>query len=222
MEINKLLVFRIIVPGILGYSLFITLISGDIDGLVNILQSFDFKNGTLSLIAALVIGSFYYTSNIRMHLFGNTFEKVDQNIKTKLLDLNDRNLGEHEEKIQNGNYLHNIFYKICDNDESLKAKMKFVYLNGLIHTSAYDVAAFTLLSSISHSVYCLIQPNSFSIMISISSILTFFLFFLWAGPKTSKLHMELSNDQLSFIEQHHKDEVREEIWKTLCNLLDSE
>jgi hypothetical protein len=77
----------------------------------------------------------------------NTLREIQLNIKRQLFE-NGRTIPISDvdrDRIMGGNEIMSIFYKIVDNDDSLKEKAKIVRSNGLFWTSTADVAVISII-----------------------------------------------------------------------------
>ena len=97
-----------------------------------------------------------------------------------------------------------VFYKLVDNDESLKKKANNVYFNGIFWTSSADLLLISLVfwyvyrRLFAHINHALLFSNLFLIL----AVLAIILHFL-----SVLKHIRLSKDQLGFIEIYKKTEV---------------
>jgi len=175
------------------------------------MKTVEFKDFSYPLIAAICIGVYFYLSNIRFLVTNYSHKKIDLNIKNHIISLyTGRLLDDDKQYLYQKNRLKDIFYNIVDNDESLKNKSKNVYFNGLIWTSTADLFIISLFSSLTFIVSAFIFSNVksellfgglFLILVAMISLgLHVVAFFK---------HINLSNEQISYIETSQINRVDE-------------
>ena len=122
MSMNTLKYFRLLIPGILVFIIFILAIQESFDELVELAKTFSnfqFKDGVYIAIF-IVLGAIYYIFSIRDLLWNPYHKRVQNNIKETLInpfqeELNIQQRGDLKE----GRKLTNVFYYFVDNDKSL-------------------------------------------------------------------------------------------------------
>ncbi|MCB0700741.1 MAG: hypothetical protein H6551_05360 [Chitinophagales bacterium] len=201
---------RVLIPGLLIYMGFVVFFSVNENKEIDEIKLGDYN---WALVVALVFGGLYHMLNVRHLITNRSYKQIDLNIKNSLLKIYDGQLSDDERKklIQN-NSIKNIFYKIIDNDESLKKKSQQVYFNGLFWTSTADAFIISIISSLIYFISAFVFHDLKTVFISWSSILlllTGISYFLHLLSINS--HIKLSNDQLSYIEQHYAGQVNQYI-----------
>lgn len=165
---------------------------------------------------SILLGSIYYQLNIRYFLIKWSGYLIDKNIFTKLVTIHGGNVPDNQKNfIKSDRKYMSIFYRILDNDESLKKKTNNVYFNGIFWTSTADSA---ILSFIFGLIYYYWLPDVgnaaiLSKMFFVISIASLILHVL-----SVMTHIKLSNDQLNFIAIHKKLDVIKSIDDVLSQM----
>ena len=169
--------------------------------------------GLLYLVIVFPIGYLYDIMNIRGRFLRDSLSLIQANIQEKLTapfrteDVIEVNI----ESLTQGRQLLHVFYSIVDNDESLKSKSQDVYLNGLLWSSTADLMAVTLLFIPVYVIAYLFKPLPHYLPIALGLCIAYLFAARVAMPRVTSKHIELSDDQLDFILQHHRDELHEEL-----------
>jgi len=207
MNKEMLKTFRLIIPGILIVLFLLPIYQRElsIESLNKIKIIFDSR---IIIILGIVIGTLYYILNFRSWFFSKPVKKINDNIKYKLLKMCDNNplILNKNKSLTTGRTLMIIFYRIIDNDESLKDIAKSVRLNGLIWSSIADVKATSLIVSF---IYLILSWMSFKwlyFICGLALITTHIIAFFLMSLVTQK-QLSLSNEQLENINLHHIKEV---------------
>lgn len=208
MEQSTLKTLRLLIPGLITIIVFLIFYS-----IIRNKDIFEFKLIDYSYITiiALVIGTLYYLLEPR-HLVTNLSQKrIDLNIKNHMIKLYNSDLSNEERQfLFQKNRLKDIFYRIVDNDESLRKKSSLVYFNGLIWTSTADFFLLSGLSSIFFLFTILIYKEYTYELLIWAIILIYFCFIgLFLHVLSYLRHIKLSNDQIEYIETHHINKVNE-------------
>ena len=160
-------------------------------------------------VVAYAVGMLYNVYCVRALFNRRSHERITENIKRRLLTMgrtsptND----EKREELMAGTALMNTFYSLIDSTDSLKEKGKLVRENGLVWSSVADVVVLgSLVASFYFPVWLFISYAPFLYWAVLSVILALISGFL-LHPKVEHRHIELSNEQLDFIESQLKDEV---------------
>lgn len=213
MERKTLQFIRLIVPGLI--LVFESLPLFNAFG-----ESFEINKGLLSysflILIAVAIGAFYRISNIRYFITNYSHKKIDLNITESLAKIYPKELTQEQHNfLKEKRRLKNIFYYIIDNDPSLTAKSQNVYLNGALWTSTADAFIISLFCSI----VCLIVGAGYlksshivlwSLILAGIGIISFLLHIL-----TVFQHINISNDQLEYIETNKRNQVETKIDEVL-------
>lgn len=201
MEQTTLKYLRIFVPGIIFFLGFYPIFLHYFGGIYEI-KSLDFSYLT---IICILIGSIYYQTDIQRFITYFTLSSITTNILTKLLQTYKKALTEPQKAfIKNDDKFLHLFYKLIDNDESLKKKQNNVYFNGIFWTSTADLIIFS-------AFFCILYKFVF-FEVPRAKILSNIFFFMTLLASLLHIlavlkHLRLSNNQLSFIDVHKKQEV---------------
>ncbi|PAW93452.1 hypothetical protein CKK33_08085 [Mucilaginibacter sp. MD40] len=201
MEQSTLKLFRITIPGLISIAVFLIFFSTIKKTEILNLKLIDY---TYISFIALIIGTIYHLLEVRNLITNFSHKRIDLNIKHNIINLYIGTLTNNQQQyLYQKNRLKNIFYKIVDNDESLKRKGSLVYFNGLLWTSTADLfiisgfgSVIFLLSSV-HFIYVKSVFLNWSLIMLITAFSALF-FHIIAYYK----HINLSNDQIEYIETH--------------------
>ncbi|MDP1814574.1 MAG: hypothetical protein Q8K92_09025 [Leadbetterella sp.] len=208
MEQSTLKTLRILIPGLITIIIFLIFYSVIRNKDIFELKLIDYSYIT---IIALAVGTLYYLLEPR-HLVTNlSHKKIDLNIKNHIINLYTSALTKEQRQfLFQKNILKNIFYRIVDNDESLKKKSSLVYFNGLIWTSTADLFLLSGLSSIFFLFSIVIYKEHTSELLLWAIILICFcLISLFLHALSYLRHIKISNDQIEYIETHHINQVND-------------
>jgi len=214
MSQDTLKTFRLLIPGIIavliGYY-YLTILTG------KDFNQLDFKDFSYPLLAAVCIGTFFYLSDIRFLITNYSHKKIDLNIKNHIIKLYTKPISDKDKQfLFQKNRLKDIFYNIVDNDESLKNKAKNVYFNGLIWTSTADLMIISLFSAIIFLISAFIFKSSKNELIEGCFLLIIISLISIALHYLSVLkHINLSNEQIGYIETHKLTQVDSLVSKVL-------
>jgi len=169
--------------------------------------------GLFSLVIVCVMGGLYNITGIRWLFLRDALSVIQANIKQKLTVpfYGDEQIRANIESLIRGRQLMHVFYRIVDNDESLKVKAQGVYSNGLLWSTTADVM---IISSFAVPVYLIAHlfnplPHYCVVAFILSAIYLIAALFLM--PKVTAEHIELSSEQLEFIVQHYRDELYKQL-----------
>jgi hypothetical protein len=168
--------------------------------------------GLLCLILIFTSGGIYYIVDLRKYFFRKSIHKIDENIKTKLINIcnNDPEVQSVNGELRRNRTLMHIFYHFIDNDESLKDKANDVRLNGLILSSLSDLAIISLLMIVIYLPFFIVVYNAKYLLLTAISVFAFVISKLFI-PKVTKKHISLSDEQLEFIELKYKDDLQQKL-----------
>lgn len=170
------------------------------------IRSLDFGYVT---ILAIIIGSIYYQLNIQRIVTKPSHSFIVKNIRESLVRISGLNLNANQlKKIKSEKKYMNVFYKILDNNESLKKKTANVYFNGIFWTSTADSFIINLLFYFLYKYLddSIIGREKLSILFLILAIFSVVLHIISVFK-----HINLSDEQFHFLETHKKSEVTSEI-----------
>lgn len=210
MEQKTLKFFRLILPGIIAViigAFYFSII------LNKPFVSLEFKEYSINFIIAIIIGTLFYLFDFRNLITNYSHKRIDLNIKNHMIKLYTKELSDEQKQfLYQNNRLKNVFYKIIDNDESLKRKQTNVFLNGLIWTTTADVALISFISSIFFLLSIpIFKACSNDLLISGFILILISLISLVAHSLAFHKHINLSNEQIEYIENHHIKKVDEYI-----------
>jgi len=165
------------------------------------------------VVAAYGLGMIYNVYCVRALFNHCSHKKITDNIKQRLIAMGRTSpiSSAKREQLMNSTVLMDIFYSLIDSKESLKEKSKLVRENGLIWGCAADLTVLGSLFSIFYfPVYLSTNYPLFLYWIT-TSLITSLVFAFIIHPKTEIRHIELSNEQLDYIESQLKKEVTEKV-----------
>lgn len=203
---------RLVIPGVITLIVFFFLLPSSfrVQDLSQFLLSL---TGLGYLVIVCAIGGLYNIIGVRGLFLGDSLLLIQANIKQKLTVpfYAEDPIRAKIESLTEGRQLMNVFYRIIDNDESLKSKSQDVYFNGLLWSTTADVMALTSFAIPVYLMAYLFNPLShYPLMALVLSVIYLFAA-LFLMPKVTSKHIELSNDQLDFILQHHRDELHKQL-----------
>ena len=201
MEQTTLKYLRILIPGLIFYLGLFPIAKFYIGSSYDI-KSLDFAYVT---VFSLLIGAIYDQFNLRYIVIKPSGYFIDKSIFNRLLSIYNKQINPSQKDYlkKDRKYMH-VFYKLLDNDESLKKKTNNVYFNGIFWTSSADLL---LISFVFWYVYrwrfvqidhALLFSDLFLILAGLAMILH--ILSVWK-------HRRLSNDQLGFIAIYKRTEV---------------
>jgi hypothetical protein len=163
----------------------------------------------LYIVIVFPIAYLYNIMNFRGPFLRGSHSLIQANIKEKLIAPfeTEEVIKVNKESLTQGQQLVNLFYRIVDNDESLKSKTQDVYFNGLLWSSTADLMAVSLLFIPVYIIAYVIRPLPHYLPIALGLCIVFLFASRVAMPRVTSRHIELSNDQLEFILQHHREDV---------------
>jgi hypothetical protein len=213
MNKDALHIFRVIVPGTILLLIFYFI--------TNHIQAFSqieiLPEKVIYYVIVFVGGALYSIIPLRNFFMGLSLDKIDNNIKNKILDnlTYDPRIQKARNDISSGREIMNIFYNIIDNDASLIERTKEVYLNGLILSSIIDFVILAFFSDFILMIYLFISRN-YPLLLQFF-ILLFLALIMWFvfRPLGVKKHIRLSNDQLAYIFQYYGQDLHSRIQKLL-------
>jgi len=205
---------RTVTPGGLGVLILLTLISPtkSLDQHLKVV-SFE-KVLTVWIILVLVLGVTYKTF-IRPVIMSKCWADVNRNIEEKLLAMASMKFDPHS--LPKNNRLLHYFYRILDKDPSLQIKRNLVYENGYYLTTCADIAFFGAVGTVLHGGFYIVTGN-YDYLWPLLAWLVGGLFGLIMMKPYKRRHISLGSEQLEYMSEHYKDELREGIEKYLRQL----
>ncbi len=167
-------------------------------------------------IQVVFFGFLYHILNVRWRLvWKGPMGEVNDHIKSKLLRSSKgvEELSTHEAELKSGRGLMNIYYRIIDNDETLKEKATRVRFNGLIWSSVADVEIVGLLAGYSYFIGYWAGGDSRDLLVA-AVCLFVSVSAEFALPHVVRRHQAIADEQLEIIHQHHRQDLRAQV-KTL-------
>ena len=214
MKKETLKLYRILVPGIFLFIFSLPLVQSN---WVFTNSIFKIDNSEVNfwgyIILIIFLGVLYYLIDIRRFFLVDSLEKIQANIRFRLLSLclEDQEISNNLMKLLNNKKILLVFYNIIDNDSSLKSKLMDVYLNGLIWSSIADLIAIGIFYSIIYVIFYWIGDDAnylfYSTIMGLISLISAFIFL----PLITKKHIAKSNDQLDHISIYYKKEICEQV-----------
>jgi len=209
MTLETLKRLRLVVPGVIVLLILKPLSSSavSLDSFTGLLDVIDWA---LKGTAAVLFGTFYSLTRLRLVVLTRFQTKIDSNIRDQLLApcLSDPVIANVADRLRRGRVLMNVFYWYVDHDESLRARSRRIYFNGLLWSSAADLAILSLLGALVYwGAVLLFDPRPrFIIVAGILAVVS------WVSeyallPVITAHHIELGNDQIGFLRQHYGNDL---------------
>lgn len=171
---------------------------------------------TYVTLLSVLVGSLYHYLNVRMIVTYLSHKCINENISDQLIKLHDKNLSREKKSfIKEDNKYMDVFYEIIDNNESLKKKSKNIYFNGVFWTSTADLLILSLFFGFLYLIFFSNIPfakDLYELFFTIS-----FLSIILHVLAVNK-HIKLSNEQLNFISNIKRKEVKKLIDDILHNM----
>ena len=201
MEQTTLKYLRILIPGLIFYLGFYPIFKYYFGDVYDI-KSLDFSFVT---VISILIGGIYYQLNFQYLITSFSLKKINNNIFDHLVRAYGKDINQYQKNELKQRHM-TVFYRIIDNDESLKKKANNVYFNGIFWTSSADFFLFGLVFWVIYRFIFSDVDDSrlFSDLFLSLAVLSIFLHVI-----SVRKHITLSNDQLRFIDVHKKKEVTE-------------
>jgi hypothetical protein len=158
---------------------------------------------------SIVAGSIYYQLNFQRILTYPSHYLIRRNILQKLVKISTLQLSENKtEKLWKKDRFMHVFYKLIDNDESLKRKGANVYFNGIFWTSTADSFLINLCFYIVYKLFYFDLPKSAELttLLGLLCLLSLALHIISVIK-----HIKLSNDQLDYIKTHNSLDVKNKL-----------
>lgn len=215
MEQDLLKKLRIIVPGCLIFFAFLSVIMVKF-AVKDLFSTIAIVDIVYFIIIVFALGVIYHLFNFRSPFFRSSLEKINSNIKSSLLKpfKDDQEISNKSEALKEGKTLMGIFYSIVDNDNSLKAKAKNVYFNGIFLSSVADLIPISFLAIGMHSACYLIWKSNYYLTLIFVWLVIYILAYVLL-PKVTKKHIDLSNEQLDFIRTNCFEQLQSKIKKAI-------
>ncbi|RJE72782.1 hypothetical protein [Reichenbachiella sp. MSK19-1] len=207
MERKTLKFLRLLIPGLTLILAFLPLLHQ---------TGFEIKMGegwlaySLLIIPSLVIGAMYHMLNIRFFITNYSHRQIDLYITSSLLKVYNKEVSQEQLNTLKDKHIKHIFYNLVDNDNSLTAKGQLVYFNGLLWTSTADIFLMSIFSSLIYIVTGLYLDTMAiwltGILLVGAGLLSFAFHIL-----TVFRHINLSNDQIEYIETNCRQDLIDKI-----------
>ncbi len=222
MENTTLKRLRVIIPGVIILLLLLLLI-------YDLLPLFFVENNkhpvfsflsiiglSVSTILAIFFGALYKLSNLRWVFFQKPIENIRGNIKAHFQKkfISEPEILSKICALENDKPIMNIFFDFIDNDNSLSEKAKNVRFNGIFLSSIADIMILALIFGPIYLIaYIYYNHSIYLVWTSIALTILFILCLVHFLPKTTKDHIDLSNEQLDLITRKYTTELRDELDK---------
>ena len=203
---------RLFVPGVLLFLVLppLFLKTWDLSALADRFASLDLLRDSAVVV---VLGALYTLLNLRRPALRSSLRRINDNIKDHLLGSCSgyTEISQAAAKLRNGRTLMHVFYRFIDRDPSLQEKAKAVRFNGLLWTSIADVATIGVLSALAYLIAFAIHDRSHYLGMSLASAIAFLVSYLLLMPLVVRHHIDLSNEQLEFIDQQFRGDLCNEL-----------
>jgi hypothetical protein len=213
---ETLKLFRLLVPGILIVLLFLPFLQMDFQG--EPIWKYIPAAAPLPLLpdwikTSLVIavtGALYYVIDVRGYFLAQSMSAIHDNIKNDLLQPFERcaPIAAATPSLRKGRILLDIFYSFIDNDETLKARATNVRFNGLILSSAADLAAVSSIGFVAYFVTFLALWSRGFLFLTVVCGVTYLITTTVLMPKVTKRHIALGDEQLAFIRSNYFEDLK--------------
>lgn len=173
--------------------------------------------------AVVVFGTLYVALDVRRWFMPNQWQIVRENIDKRLLTCFERQrtrktTEEEQSFLRSRRRLLEIFYKVADADETLKAKMSGVYFNGLLVSSLVDASVVACVAAAVHLAIGSVRSDSAHMTWFACLAGASLLCYVLARRLVDKTHLGLSNEQLDVIDDHHAKKICELCEQVLQNM----
>lgn len=208
MSQETLKVLRFFIPGLMA-----TIALEPVLRTASLIARFDLPDIAAYPLPVFVFGLVYYVLELRRLTFERPVNEINQNIKESLLACcKDRSeLLAAGSILREGRKLMIVFYKIVDSDPTLSEKAKRVRFNGLIWSSLADVQVVGAIGAVVYLVAAAIRASLANAVTSLVLLGVVALARWGLMPRTTRKHLELSNEQLEVIAQEHRQDVCDRI-----------
>lgn len=211
MSLEKLKLFRIIIPGILILLIGLPLFQ---DGLEpqKLVSSLTPYEGIVYTLVVSVLGGIYHLLGIRSLFWECSMQRIQANIKGQLLIAftDNERIAASSENLRRGKTLINVFYSFIDSDPSLKERAKLVYLNGLFLSTLADIGAISTVSLAVYlgSYFLFGKPHYIVVVAGLFVLLIASRFFI---KRMTNRHIELGNNQIEYILVNHRGSLQNKL-----------
>jgi hypothetical protein len=208
MEKKTLKIWRLFLPGVifLLYSFPVLFKTNLIESLRNSLGEYLFYS--CILIIVIIFGGIYYIIGFRNIFWRKIVMSLHDNIRINFINYFQTNKAIiNSIKNLNDSELMSIFYKLIDDDESLRDKQNDVRLNGLILTGVIDAQLISLLFLVIYVFFYLVKKSLCYFYFLIASI-SLYLISELLKRKLIKKHLEYQNEQLIAIKTIHLEKLK--------------
>ena len=211
---SRLKQLRLIIPGIIVMIYLVVFNQFTFEHLFSIPESLKSNSKFLYLIyfiLALIVGTVYHILKIRHFLWDNYLPLIQQNIRSRLLDISGNELNsENLEVFKSWKNIKDVFYHHIDNDSSLQDKANSVRFNGLLWTTIMDAAIISFLVSMTLFLAGF-WSNNIDAITNGYIVLAVCIICLFLIHPLTKSHIDESNKQLDYMELHLKEEITNKI-----------
>lgn len=167
--------------------------------------------------AIIVAGILYHVFGLRELIGGLDWAEVRQNIEHRLLDITGVPVNEGQaEHLRGDRRLLDVFYLLVDGHASQAVRQTRVRFNGLLLSSACDLAAVAIVSAGVHLLLGYARHHVHHLMWALLMGVLFIACRLFIEPRLMAKHIELSNEQIGFIANFQRAELDDAIRAALA------
>jgi len=174
----------------------------------------------LAVVICVLAGYPYRVFDVRRIFLSDFWKSINTNIEDALVDITKSRRAltvDEEAYLRDQRRLMDVFYRIIDNDESLKSKMSGIYFNGYLTTLGVDILTVSGLAAIVHGAVWAMSGTALHLKWVLGCAVIAFL--AWVMFRRSiKRHLALSNEQLRGIRNFYADKVSESVGNILRNM----
>jgi len=203
--------WRLIVPGMLIVAAFPPLFHAGFDA-ASWLEGVGSTKALADAAGVVILGVLYYIFGIRDRFWRKWLSQVNEQIRNTLLGMcPDKQIQAKTDKLRSDRTLMHMFYRFIDIDPTLQEKAKRVRFNGLIWTSVIDAWAISLFGSAAYLATYLLVDRIHLALIGLGLVAASGFCRSILIPRLTKQHLDLSKEQLEFIELHYRQDVCSEL-----------
>lgn len=203
---------RLFVPGVFLFFVLPPLFLETLDW-ESLVERFSSVDVLRDSVAVVLLGAVYNILNLRRPVLRKSLRRIDNNIKESLMRgcTGDIVISTAAEKLRKGRTLMNVFYRFIDRDPSLQEKAKRVRFNGLLWTSVADAATIGAFGAVTYLVAYGFRDRNHYLAMALGLGMVFLVAYSLLMPLVVRHHIDLSNEQLEFIDQQFRAELCAEL-----------
>lgn len=211
--------FRLLTPGVLAALAFISVAVPDLDGAT--IRGFVDDWEGVAILVFMAIGYPYRVLNVRKVFLGDFWESVDRTIESRLLEIVARRSTLTDAQVQylrSDRHLMDVFYRVVDDDATLKNRTSGIYFNGYLTTLGVDFAVVAGLTAAVHLLFWVIRAQDEHLAWAVGLVVSSCVAYLILVKRSVQRHKDLSNEQLRFIANFHAASVCESVQSILLGM----